>query len=1312
MINGTAHRPIQHNQPQFAENRQPDSKAREDNHSGPKVTESHQAVPVITEKKPSGSEVSENNDLGPKITENNESGSKATANNHLAPKVTEANHPCPKVNENESGQSDYNRLQSPISVKSSQNDVSKIIDTEEKSGNPAVSTTCGQTTEKWAELNVKRQPLKSVTAVQKLPETGTLVCIVHANTPSDFSVQRCNDQRMRDLLERLNRDCGSADLVAHQPKVVGELVAALFEGLWYRAEVVKILSGDEVKLLFIDFGNTDVVKVRDVRALREEYQEHVIPRQAVRCCLRMAEGFSGDWTPEVVQWFKLNCEASSFVVSSIQTQSSDGVYLIDLKNPESLESLSDKLLMQQSATTKGPLSPHRKAVAVEGSDHAADDRSCVVAKTEKSNHVQASERSDEVVASKSRPCQQLPVVDQSVCVVHINSPSDFYVQLFDDESKEQMVKFLAEFHQSALALSDTPYSNGRVGDIVAGLFDNCWFRAEVVELLSGDRARLFFVDYGNVSVVEYRNIRSTMPKDLLSRPWLAVHCTVEGLVGSETNGEWREDAIAWFRQRFENDLCTVKAMILSEGNQLCAVDLVGSQAKESIKEQIISNRFGQSVSPKQAEKTIRPETELNSTLAIPANNADGKVLGKVVNAEQVADLPQKDISSHAPLTCDANVKVIYANNPSEFFVQLADETVQMSIAQLCLDLTTHCSISTHDSYRPYAVGECVAGLFEGMWFRAKVLKIMPQDQFELFFLDFGNVDIIGASNIRVLPAKFFSVMPKQAISCGLLRLAGTDVAGKWSHDSCAWFKAYCENFDFRVQAVVLDDRGKCLIDMLRKGDQHSIREQLLSNSQAVDLTNQAKLLCDSDRDHNKEMNTVTTSLSSDASASCVIADNVSQPHLMSAAEKHQGGTSATVIPDQAGTQLTTAKPMHDTSTRDLRSVAQELSGNLLTSVTGQSTLAVTQPAASASIATSAADLVSSPTNQPTASTDLIKAPVINTESSVDPPKMAAVKPGSFTINCGDVVTIVHVNSPSDFYVQLQTDLFKREFVELLKKLNEWCTSSASGAKPYCPSGVGEIVAANFEGIWYRAEVLDIFQDSKFQLRFIDYGNVDVTDFLDIRCLPVALISALPRQAMPCAISGVMPVEPDGCWSPEAVSWFRENTENVSSFLVRSSSLTHEGKYSVDVCTVLPNGDQELSLCEMLISMKFGRISETGASRDSQSNDQSVVAQSTESTAQSNDQSSSQSSSQSIITQPNAESSARSSGQSSSQLSDETVRKDSIDDRIQQSARCSRSVFKFSDLPRLQLSSDVTVEVTLPTNPGSFWCQDLLQSWYL
>ncbi|XP_025990900.2 tudor domain-containing 6 [Solenopsis invicta] len=114
--------------------------------------------------------------------------------------------------------------------------------------------------------------------------------------------------------------------------------AALYDSQWYRAQILAIVE-DQVKVVYVDYGNEELLSVVSVRAIRDDLVTK-LPAQAIQCALNSYEVLS--LNQEVANHFKRLTTGKSFVMKVVKTKFSD--LLVDLFEFDSKKSFRSQLL--------------------------------------------------------------------------------------------------------------------------------------------------------------------------------------------------------------------------------------------------------------------------------------------------------------------------------------------------------------------------------------------------------------------------------------------------------------------------------------------------------------------------------------------------------------------------------------------------------------------------------------------------------------------------------------------------------------------------------------------------------------------------------------------------------------------------------------------------------------------------------------------------------------------------------------------------------------------------------------------------------
>ena len=152
-----------------------------------------------------------------------------------------------------------------------------------------------------------------VGAVGELPaaepptEAAVEVCVTCAESPSDFYVQLTSSE---DELSQLANDLfDEYDILSASerrlPGVdVGTLCCARYsaDDAWYRAVVTDVVGATEARVLFVDYGNVDVVSTTDdVKLLDRKFCAK--PAFGYHCALAEVTCPADGWTDELRTWF-------------------------------------------------------------------------------------------------------------------------------------------------------------------------------------------------------------------------------------------------------------------------------------------------------------------------------------------------------------------------------------------------------------------------------------------------------------------------------------------------------------------------------------------------------------------------------------------------------------------------------------------------------------------------------------------------------------------------------------------------------------------------------------------------------------------------------------------------------------------------------------------------------------------------------------------------------------------------------------------------------------------------------------------------
>ncbi|XP_051954475.1 tudor domain-containing 6 [Xyrauchen texanus] len=124
---------------------------------------------------------------------------------------------------------------------------------------------------------------------------------------------------------------------------------------------------------------------------------------------------------------------------------------------------------------------------------------------------------------------------------------------------------------------------------------------------------------------------------------------------------------------------------------------------------------------------------------------------------------------------------------------------------------------------------------------------------------------------------------------------------------------------------------------------------------------------------------------------------------------------------------------------------------------------------------------------------------------------------TFPPKSSHVAVVQHVDSPGKFWIQTQR--YAEEFDQLMDGLGNMYSDSTSKEGLIRKPVVGLLCAAKAQdGAFYRAAVFKVL-DKKAEVYFLDYGNTELVDCLNLRQLPLRF-QQLPAVAVKCSLYGI------------------------------------------------------------------------------------------------------------------------------------------------------------------------------------------------
>ncbi|KFW12248.1 RING finger protein 17, partial [Fulmarus glacialis] len=697
-----------------------------------------------------------------------------------------------------------------------------------------------------------------------------LVFVSHVINPCHFYIRRYSQKKEAGVLEKKLKNfcCNKSSYLL--PSDVLELGARTFikskeMEMWCRGtitELIPLKSKNERKpcgpirykvcdialleVFLIDFGSSVVlifsgyapaerpepatlrtVETDDICLFlrkpdqRIEAELAAVPPLAVRCSLKdvVPKNASEGWREEAKTKF-LEMVNNKVVLMTIFREE-DGVLIVDLKKPP-FNKISNNM----------PVSLKDALVFLD----LARFRSQLPSQLENNNILQYS------------PPKIPQEREVSVVVCHINSPSDFYLQLRDSLDSLALPKKIQEVykHEYGKNLEIVCPVEGQA--CIAKQKDGNWYRAQIIGLPSCQEVMVKYVDFGNVAVLTLKDIRR-VKKEFLSLPEKAIRCRLACIEPYKGANEWNREAKKRFEEMTEDKfmLCSVVEIL---DNNILSVELFDSSAVHGrsfsincqlVKEDLASYIPGytESIAVWTNEIWDVPLEEIPETL-------------ETSNPIDMESVDEGDFKSL--LKKELQVRVSHVVSPSKIFIQwLSSESILKSLQEKMATIykesqpqsvkwesSMHCAVYVHDLKQ---------------WQRGQINRIVSETTAEVILYDSGAEKTVDISCLRKLEEDM-TIIRTLAIECSLADIRPTGGSTQWTATVCECLSYYLTGAQVKIIIQETDVACALPVKILYKdetGQLIDISEHLIKKGLAFRnrRTDEAGVACSVSKEHLK-----------------------------------------------------------------------------------------------------------------------------------------------------------------------------------------------------------------------------------------------------------------------------------------------------------------------------------------------------------------------------------------------------------------------------------------------------------------------------
>ena len=610
------------------------------------------------------------------------------------------------------------------------------------------------------------------------------------------------------------------------PPREGDLVVAQFsdDGLWYRARVTNLCEdGRSYKVLFVDYGNSDIVAMENLRSLDPSLATH--PPLAFECFLNGVEiplesgeskgGSDVEQKAADEMMAIIGDESCSAEIVAVGSSGCLGVKLITSTTGKDIVSLliEAKLVSE----TASQVTVREEGAVTEALENIVPGTELQPQPSEGESVSTIDDQEVQEVAAEcvSLPkCPKLPLeTTHEVYVVSCTSPLSFFCQLTDsadavDSITAQLAELYSTERERLYSLKRTP----KEGDFVVAMFsqDQQWCRATVSKCsVDGQSYEVMFVDYGNSETLPLDNIRNPDPS-LATHPPLAFECFLNNfeLLSSTDEVDIEQQAAEKMMEAIGDNQCTAEVVRVDDTGCL-GVILRTHMDKKNVSSLLVEAKLGFVVAPvvsnSEAISESPPETNLSQevpeNIAVTESVALSPKVPTPTNDTPMDELPdgltQLDTIPPNVVTPDDvrvpvetqhvslpesqelqpatthEVYIVSCASPHSFICQLAENSDALD--SITTQLAKIYSKDGGGGSRLYSLkslpkeGDFVVALFsqDEEWYRAVVTKSCDDEEScRVLFVDYGNSDTVAMENVRI-PDPSLATQPPLAFECYL-----------------------------------------------------------------------------------------------------------------------------------------------------------------------------------------------------------------------------------------------------------------------------------------------------------------------------------------------------------------------------------------------------------------------------------------------------------------------------------------------------------------------------------------------------------------
>ncbi|XP_068959116.1 tudor domain-containing protein 15 [Petaurus breviceps papuanus] len=587
---------------------------------------------------------------------------------------------------------------------------------------------------------------------------------------------------------------------------------------WYRGLLQQLLPHDQVKIWFMDLGNSEAVPSQYVKKLKQEFS--LGPLLSFPCSLSHFSNPDKDVRNFQLKLFKRALLGQMVLAHIDQFDPEEHLYYVTFHSQEFV--MSPKNLLQANRCA----SPHSLMSEGVATQPFGDSKASLRNGPEEESFTGDSSPLKSVLSKVAVRWQTVEMKVNSAYVAFVEyvlNPSNFWVRTNDHQNRFQdLMKKIGELYDSC-EKEEMLLRKPEPGLFCCARYnkDMHFYRAVITEV-NGYKINVYFLDFGNTESVPFYDVKILL-REFCELPALALCCSLAH--ACPTEDIWVKKATDFFKKTVfdkalllqvvakKNDKYIVNVQCIEASGEINVVDLMVQagyaeywEVKPECLPKLRANLkpehnlvVAQAKQPLLAISGHRPVSKSEFSVAAFAGSESPfpRNLGHVSGASQPLH-PYKEYVFKPGTIID--VKCSYFSCPGDFSCQLQNKlpALMLLMEQMQKYYGTHRD--------PYQAGQvaCVARYAkDGRWYRAAVLTQVSPREVDVIFVDYGNQERILISDLCAINPDFL-ILEGQAFRCSLNNLIEpiNSESFSWTRKSCIDFQHFISSYDGLLTCVI------------------------------------------------------------------------------------------------------------------------------------------------------------------------------------------------------------------------------------------------------------------------------------------------------------------------------------------------------------------------------------------------------------------------------------------------------------------------------------------------------------------------------